>query len=77
MTASFIYVYEITINSNLKNWAILILLTIASAYTHYFSAVASFVIYLFLLVHLIKNNKKQLKKYFTSAIIVVLSFAPC
>ncbi len=76
VTASFIYAYEITNNSNLKNWTILTLLTIASAYTHYFSAVASFVIYLFLLAHLIKNNKEQLKKYFASVIIAVLSFAP-
>ena len=71
VTASFIYANEITNNSNLKNWAILTLLTIASAYTHYFSAIASFVIYLFLLI-----RNKDLKMYFTSAIIVVLSFMP-
>ncbi len=71
VTASFIYANEITNNSNLKNWAILTLLTIASAYTHYFSAVASFVIYLFLLI-----RNKDLKMYFTSAIIAVLSFMP-
>ncbi len=75
VTASFIYAHEILENSNLKNWAILTILTIASAYTHYFSAIASFVIYLFLLSQVIKN-KKELKKYFASAIIAIISFTP-
>ena len=75
VTASFIYANEITKNSNLKNWTILTILTIASAYTHYFSAIASFVIYLFLLLQVIEN-KKELKKYFTSAIIAIISFTP-
>lgn len=77
VTASFIYAYDIlNKNSTWKSWGILTLLTIASAYTHYFSAIASFVIYLFLLADLIRNNKKELKKYFTSAIIAILSFTP-
>lgn len=63
VTASFIYAYDILNNTGkLKNWIILTILTIASAYTHYFSAAASFVIYGVLLLHLIKNNKKELKK---------------
>ncbi|WP_299524433.1 hypothetical protein [uncultured Methanobrevibacter sp.] len=77
ITASFIYVYEImNNNSNLKNWAILTILTIASAYTHYFSAVASFVIYGLLLLYLIKNNRSELKKWIISAAIAVLSYLP-
>lgn len=77
VTASFIYAYDILNNTGkLKNWIILTILTIASAYTHYFSAAASFVIYGVLLLHLIKNNEKELKKWIISAVICVLSFAP-
>jgi uncharacterized membrane protein len=76
VTASFIYMYEICKNPNLKNWSILTFLTICSAYTHYFSAIASFGIYLVLLIYLIKNNKEQLKNWFISAIISVIAFLP-
>ena len=57
VTASFIYMYDICKNPNLKNWSILTFLTICSAYTHYFSGIASFGIYLVLLIYLVKNNK--------------------
>lgn len=76
VTASLIYGYELIKNPNLKNWAILTILTIASAYTHYFSAVASFCIYMLLLIYLLKNNKEQLKYWFLSAIISVMVFLP-
>lgn len=65
VTASFVYIWEIINNeSSYKNWGVLILLTICSVYTHYFSGIASFILYLFLFVYLIKNNKKDLKNGF-------------
>ena len=76
VTASYIYLYDIWKNPNLKNWAILTVLTICSAYTHYFSAVASAGIYLVLLVYLIRNNREQLKYFFISALISIIAFAP-
>ncbi len=77
ITASLIYSYEITKNnSNLKNWVILTILTISSAYTHYFSATASFSIYLLLFIYLFKNNKEQLKYWLLSAVAVVIVFLP-
>lgn len=76
VTASLIYSYEIIKNPNLKNWAILTILTIGSAYTHYFSAIASFSIYMLLLIYLFKNNKNQIKYWFLSAIISVIVFLP-
>ena len=77
MTASLIYSYEIIKNnSNLKNWAILTILTIGSAYTHYFSAVGSFSIYVLLFIYLFKNNKERLKYWFLSAVISVIVFLP-
>lgn len=68
--------YDICKNPNLKNWAILTALTICSAYTHYFSAIASFGIYIVLLIYLIKNNKEQLKYWFASSLISVIAFLP-
>lgn len=77
VTASLIYGYEIIKNdSNLKYWAVLTVLTICSSYTHYFSAAASFSIYMLLLIYLFKNNKEQLKYWLLSAIISVLVFLP-
>lgn len=65
VTASFVYIWEIINNeSSYKNWGVLILLTICSVYTHYFSGIASFILYLFLFVYLIKNIKKDLKNGF-------------
>lgn len=77
VTASLIYGYEIIKNdSNLKYWAILTVLTICSSYTHYFSAVASFGIYMLLFIYLFKNNRGQLKYWLLSAIISVIVFLP-
>lgn len=76
VTASFIYVYDIIKAPNLKTWIILTVLTICSVYTHYFSAVASFGIYMLLLVYLIRNNKEQMKFWFISALITVIAFMP-
>lgn len=64
VTASFIYCYEIIYcESNLKNWAILTILTICSCYTHYFALLASVSIYLILFIHLIKTDKSHIKNW--------------
>ncbi len=77
VTASLIYAYEIIKNdSNLKYWAVLTVLTIGSSYTHYFSAAASFSIYMLLFIYLFKYNKGQLKYWLLSAIISVIVFLP-
>lgn len=77
ITASFIYVYDIiSRESNWKQWVILTILTICSAYTHYYSAIASFILYFALLIYFILKNKKELKKWLISAIVSVISFLP-
>ena len=76
VTASVIYAYEALKTLEWKNWIILTVLTIASAYTHYFSAVASFSIYLMMLIHIIKTDKSLLKKYIVSASAAVISYIP-
>ncbi len=77
ITASFIYAYDIYKNGfDLKNMGILTFLTICSAYTHYFSAIASFSIYLYLLIFLIRNRREYLKYFFTSTAISILAYVP-
>lgn len=76
ITASFIYSYEIIKESARKNWIILTILTICSAYTHYFSAVGSFSLYLMLFIYIIKNKKDLLKPWIISTIVSVLAFLP-
>ena len=76
ITTSFIYMYEIIKTPNTKNWAILTILTICSAYTHYFSGVASFSLYFIFLVYILCYNRDLLKKWIISASIAILSFIP-
>ncbi len=64
ITYSFIVVYDILKESSTWNWLILTILTICSAYTNYYSSITSFLIYLFLLIYLIVNNRNQLKKIY-------------
>lgn len=75
VTASFIYAYEVVHNPNIKNWAILIILTVCSMYTHYFALLAVGCIYLVMLAHLIKNNRQLIKMWFVSAVISLFSFS--
>lgn len=76
VTASFIYVYEIIKDSNWKKWAILTALTICSAYTHYFTAIASIMIYLSLLIYILYRKRELVKIWFISTLISILSYVP-
>jgi len=75
VTASYIYLYDLIDSPNRKSWIIFTILTICSAYTHYFSAVASFCIYILFLVYLVKNNK-ELKIWFLSALTCIIAYIP-
>lgn len=76
VAASFIYVYDIIRESTWKNWAILTILTICSAYTHYFSAIASFSIYFTLLIYILYKRRDLLKKWIVSVVISILAYVP-
>ncbi len=76
LTASFIISYEILNNSsNTKNWILLTILTICSAYTHYYCAIGSFCLYLFLLIQLLRDNP-NVKNWLISAAIAVIAYIP-
>lgn len=77
VTTSFIICYDILKqNKQIISWVLLTCLTICSFYTHYFSALASVILYLFLLIYFIKNNKQQLKIWIVSVIITIIAFIP-
>ena len=76
LTASYVYIYEINKESDLKKWIILTVLTICSCYTHYFAAVASFCLYMVFLIHILSKNRELLKMWLFSGITVVLSYIP-
>lgn len=76
VVASIIYAYEIIKEPNKKKWAILTVLTICSAYTHYYSGLASFSIYLLLLICILKNNRNNFRLWFASSLVSILCFLP-
>ena len=72
---SFIYFKDLLNDSNPKSWIIFTVFSILGAYTHYFVAIPSFMLYLILLVKNIKNTA-ELKKWFISVIVAVISYIP-
>lgn len=74
---SFIYLKNVLTDSDKKSWILFTLFTILGAYTHYFVALSSFLIYLSLLIYYCYNKERDnLKKWFLSVLISVLSYIP-
>jgi hypothetical protein len=76
VTLTFYYAYKVTIESNIKNYALLTIFGILSAYTHYISLYNSVVIYLLLLIYFIVKNKGEIKKLLLSIVICIVSYLP-
>ena len=76
VTIGFYYAYKIASNPTKKNWILLTIFTILSAYTHYFALASSGIIYLVLLVYLFNKNKSEIKNWFKSTIVLILSYLP-
>ena len=84
-TLTAIYAYRIYKNSNeknTKNWILFGIFSLASAYTHYYSLVASGVINLLLFIYLLKNAVKEkkftanLKRFIASTVIQISLYIP-
>lgn len=73
---SFVYLKGVLEKSDNKSWALFTLFTILGAYTHYFVALSSFLIYLFLLIHIIHNDNNDLKKWILSTVIAAITYVP-
>lgn len=76
LLVSYVYIYEISKEPTLKNWIILTVLTICSSYTHYFSAVTSFCLYLIFLIYIVFEKKELLKGWVISSIICICAYIP-
>lgn len=76
LTCSVVFVYDILKEPSIKGFLVLTLVTIASTYTHYFSAIASGVIYILFLSYILRFNKDLLKKWFFSVLCIVLAYIP-
>ena len=76
LTVSFIYLYNLIKKPNFKNWAIFTILTICSAYTHYFAAIGSIILYVLFLAYIIFKNRSLLKNYILSVICCIVAYLP-
>ena len=75
---SFLSMYFIITENKNKYWILFTLFTILGAYTHYFNAVSSIMLYLLLLTYLIYNkiDFSQIKLWFVSTVAVILAYLP-
>lgn len=76
VTLSFLYAIKIIRKNNKKDWIIFTLFTILSTYTHYFSTIASIFIYFILMMYSLLKDHKLIKRFFLSALTIVISFSP-
>ena len=76
LVCGFIAAGDILKEPKLKSWIILTMTAIMGAYTHYFVAFSFIVLYILLLLHIMKNNKTQLKNWIISAVYGIICFIP-
>lgn len=58
LVMSFIYLKDVIVESDKKSWILFTVFTILGAYTHYFVALSSFLIYFGLLAHIVHGKDK-------------------
>ena len=73
---SFVYLKDLMTKFDLKSWCLVTAFTICGVYTHYFVSLTSVLLYLILLAYIIRNNRDQLKNWFISTALVIVSFLP-
>ena len=76
LVISFLYAREILKNPTLKNWILLSFFSVCGAYTHYFTAVSSVILYVLLLVYVLVKNKSEIKNWVISTVFGIVCFAP-
>lgn len=77
ITIQLIYLYDIIHRKDTKiAWIVFTIASICSTYTHYFSAIASIIIYLVLFAYLLHSNRKELKKWIVSTIVSLVAYLP-
>ena len=76
LVISFLYASEILKNPTLKNWILLSFFSVCGAYTHYFTAVSSVILYVLLLAYVLLKNKSEIKNWVISTVFGIVCFAP-
>lgn len=76
VTIALIYAYEIMKKNMNKSWIMFCIFGILAAYTHLYACLAIGIIYVLLLLFLINNNRKAIKKWIICAIIMALLYLP-
>ena len=79
LVLSFFYVKDILERDDFKSWIMLSIFSVLGAYTHYFSALSSVVIYFLLFIWILFNKEKtrdNLKKFVTSIILCFILYIP-
>ena len=75
---SFYYYKNILKSSDKKSWILFTIFSVLTAYTHYFAAVSSFVMYLMLILFLLKDSERRNDvKYFALSVFAsILLYSP-
>lgn len=76
VTAAGIYAYEVYLDNSKKSWILLIIYTVASAYTHYFAFVAVIAVNALLCLVILSRKKELIKRWLIAAVIMVILYIP-
>lgn len=76
VTVSFLYGIKVFRKNKKKDWVLFTIFTLLSVYTHYFSTIASMVIFFIMMLYILFKEKKLIKRFFISAFTIVLAFSP-
>lgn len=76
LVLSYIFAGEILKESKLKYWILLAFFSVCGAYTHYFVAVGSVVLYFLLFLYYLINNRSELKNWLISTVCGIICFLP-
>ncbi len=76
LVLSYIFAGEILKESKLKYWILLAVFSVCGAYTHYFVAVGSIVIYFLLFLYFLIKDKSQLKYWLISTVFGIVCYLP-
>lgn len=73
---SFVFLKDVIDKSDVRSWFLLTLFVLLGAYTHYFVAISSMILYCILLIYFIFNNKSEIKKWLISAVCIIIGYCP-
>jgi len=73
---SALYAYEITIQSNKRNWIMFLIMSLGGAYTQYFSIITIAFIYLYLGIYLIVKKREKIRAFIGICAATIVGYSP-